>query len=170
MATERPRQNKEAAAKYAPQLISLKGKLSIAEQNAPRERQAQLLANSRARLKKEANPDMTNKEYRRLKSRELARARVEVGARGKDTRIQIDDKEWEAIQSGAVSSTMLEKILMHSDVDTLRERATPRTSITLTDTQRTKIKNMSNSGYTLSEIAGALGISTSTVSATINEE
>lgn len=170
MATERPRQNKEAAVEYAPQLESLKGKLAIAEQNAPRERQAQLLANSRARLKKEANPDMTNKEYRRLKSRELARARVEVGARGKDTRIQIDDKEWEAIQKGAVSSTMLEKILMHSDADSLRERATPRTSTSLTDTQKAKIKNMSNSGYTLSEIAGALGISTSTVSATINED
>lgn len=168
MATQRPLQNREAANRYSEQVTSLKAKLTLAEQNAPRERQAQLLAASRAKLKREANPDMKSKEYMRLKSQELARARVELGSRAKDTRIVIDDKEWEAIQSGAISSTMLEKILNHSDPDILRARATPRTSKSLSDFQITKIKNMSNSGYTLSEIANALGVSTSTVSSTIN--
>ena len=63
---------------------------------------------------------------------------------------------------------MLEQILMHSDPDALRERATPRASSAPSSAKRTKIKNMSNSGYTLAEIADALGISISTVSNTIN--
>lgn len=168
MATPRPKQDKEAALIFSNEVSSLKAKLALAEQNAPRERQAQILAGSRARMKKDANPDMTKKEYRRLKAKELAKARVEVGASGKEFRIVIDDKEWEAIQRGAISSTMLEQILMHSDPDALRERATPRASSAPSSAKRTKIKNMSNSGYTLAEIADALGISISTVSNTIN--
>ena len=170
MATERPLQNKEAALIFAPQVDSLKAKLAIAEQNAPRERQANLLAGYNARMKKEANPDMTKKEYKKLKAQEMARARVEMGARGKQTRIVIDDKEWEAIQSGAISSTMLEKILDHTEPDSLRARATPRSTVSLSDAQKAKIKNMSECGYTLAEIADALSISTSTVSNTIKGE
>ena len=112
---------------------------------------------------------MTKKEYKKLKAQELARARAEVSSRGKETRIVIDDKEWEAIQHGAISSTMLEKILDHSEPDTLRARATPRAATTLSDSKKAKIKNMSNAGYTLAEIADALGVSTSTVSSTLND-
>ena len=167
MATPRPPQNKEAALIFAPQVQSLKEKLAVAEQNAPRERQANLLAGYNARMKKEANPDMTKKEYKRLKQQEMARARVVMGARGKQTRIVIDDKEWEAIQRGAISSTMLEKILEHTEPDSLRERATPRSATNLSDAKKAKIRNMSECGYTLAEIADALGVSTSTVSNTI---
>ena len=129
-----------------------------------------MLANNRARVKLESNPDMTKKEYKRVKSQELAKARVEVGADGKNSRIVVDDKEWEAIQKGAISSTMLEKILAHSDADTLRAKATPRTTTVLTGAKLTKIKNMSNSGYTIAEIAAALGVSTSTVTKAMKEE
>lgn len=170
MATDRPRQNKEAAIIFAPQVESLKNKLILAERNAPRERQANLLAGSRAKLKKEANPDMTKKEYKKLKAQYMAKARAEMGARGKQTRIVIDDKEWEAIQSGAISSTMLERILDHTEPDSLRERATPRASTVLSESKKAKIRNMSNCGYTLAEIADALGVSVSTVSNTIKEE
>ena len=168
MATERPKQNKEAAMIFAKEVEDLKARLVRAEQNAPRERQAHVIAGTRARTRKEANPDITKKEYKRLQAQELTRARAEVGSRGKDTRITISDREWEAIQSGAISSTMLEKILMHSDPDTLRALATPRSATTLTPAKEAKIKNMSDSGYTLAEIASALGISTSTVSNVVN--
>lgn len=170
MATPRPKQDKEAAEIYSEEVASLKEKLTRAERNAPRERQANLIAGSRARAKKEANPDMTKKEYKRLKDRELARARAEMHSRSKNSRIVISDREWEAIQRGAISSTMLEQILMHSDPDSLRARATPRATAAPSAARRTKIKNMSNSGYTIAEIADALGISTSTVSNTLKGE
>jgi DNA invertase Pin-like site-specific DNA recombinase len=169
LVTERPRVNKEAAIRYAEEVASLKRKLTDAELNAPRERQANLLAGARAQAKKEANPDMTKSEYKKLKQQEIARARVEVGSDGKATRIKVTPKEWEAIQHGAISSTQLERILNHSDPDTLRQLATPRDTKTLSMAKINKIRTMSNdSNYTLAEIAKALGVSTSTVSKVLN--
>lgn len=169
MATQRPHVNREAATTYAAEVASLKDKLSLAERNSPRERQAQLIAGARAEAKKEANPDMSTSEYKKLKQQELARARVEVGSNGKASRITITDREWEAIQHNAVSATQLEKILMHSDPDALRQRATPRNTTTLSAAKISKIRAMSgDSNYTIAEIARALGVSTSTVSRVLN--
>lgn len=170
MATPRPAQNKEAAKKYATEVRSLKDKLALAESNSPRERQAQVLANYRAKVKKEDNPDMTKGEYKKVADRELARARVEVGSNAKDARIKVSDTEWEAIQAGAISSTMLEKILSHSDPDSLRKLATPRTYTTLSPAKTTKVKMMAQSDYTIAEIAKALGVSTSTIQKALKEE
>lgn len=170
MATTRPKQNKEATKKYAAEVQSLKDKLALAESNSPRERQAQVLAGYRARAKKDANPDMTKSEYKKVANRELARARVEVGSDGKHSRIVVSDREWEAIQAGAVSSTVLEKILAHSDPDSLRKLATPRATTTLTPAKKNKIRLMAQSDYTISEIAKALGVSTSTVSKALKGE
>lgn len=162
--TPNPRQDRNAALEYADAITSLRDKVRLAKLNAPRERQAQVLAGSRAKAKKEANDDMSKSEYKKLKARELARARAEVGSNAKASRIVVSDHEWAAIQAGAISSALLEEILNYSDPDTLRERATPRASATLSDTQRAKIQLMySSSNYTLAEIAEALGVSTSTV-------
>ena len=46
-----------------------------------------------------------------LKGQELTRARIVVGAKKSDVRIDITDSEWEAIQAGAVSDSFLQKIL-----------------------------------------------------------
>ena len=51
-----------------------------------------------------------------------------------------------------------------ADIDVLRQRATPRASTTLSTAKMQKITSMNASGYSTSEIAEALGISTSTVS------
>ncbi len=170
MATTRPKQNKEAAKKYAVEVQALKDRLALSEANSPRERQAQVLAGSIAQAKKKANPDMTKSEYKKVAARELARARVRVGSNAKYTRIKISDREWEAIQAGAVSSTMLEKIMSHSDPDVLRKLATPRTFTTLSPAKVSKVKMMAQSHYTLAEIAEALGVSTSTISNVLNGE
>lgn len=170
MATKRPLQNKQAAKTYAAEVISLKAKLTTAEQNAPKERQANVLAGARARARRDANPDMTKSEYKKVCSQELARARVEVGAYGKESRVVVTEKEWKAIQAGAISSTHLEKILAHSEPDSLRKLATPRKTTTLSSARKSKIRLMAQSDYTTAEIAKALGISTSTVSRVLNGE
>ena len=102
------------------------------------------------------------KEVKKLANQEIVRARNLVGA--KSNRIDISDKEWEAIQSGAISHTKLHDILMHSDPDKLRDRATLYKKEELSDAKQTKLKLMKQSGYTNIEIADALGVSTSTVS------
>lgn len=84
-----------------------------------------------------------------------------VGA--KRVSIEINDREWEAIQKGAISDNTLVSILKHADVDILREKATPKTYNEITPTKLNKLKCMAASGYTNSEIAEALGISATAV-------
>ncbi len=149
---------------YASEVDSLKSKLNIAAKNAPRERRAQALANSVVKAKQQDNPDMDKKEIKKASNQAIIDARISVGASGKDTRIKITDKEWEAIQAGAISDSMLTQILRYADSDEVRQRATPRTTTQLSTAKVNKINSMLNSGFTNAEIAEALGISTSTVS------
>ena len=157
------RRSPTAAKTYAKEVQSLKTKIDISEKNPPRERQAQILAKTRIDIKKAASSTpLTKDQVKKLSDRELKKARSEVGA--KRTPIDISNKEWEAIQAGAVSADTLKKIMRYSDKDKLKKLATPRKSIDITPTMVSRIKSMANNGKTNSEIAEALGISASTVS------
>lgn len=147
---------------YKVEVESLNSKLNVSLKNAPRERQAQLRANATVAAKKQANPDMTKAEIKKAGQQALVKARIEVGA--KRETIKITDREWEAIQAGAISNNKLQQIVAHTDTDELRQRATPRATTTLSQAKISKIQNMRASGYTNAEIAEAIGVSTSTVS------
>lgn len=151
-----------AKAAYQSEVDSLNAKLNVALKNAPRERQAQVIANATVTAKKQANPDMTNAEIKKANQQALTAARKQVGAERKP--VVITDREWEAIQAGAISESKLTQILNNADIDSLRQRATPRATTTLSTAKQNKIASMSASGYSTSEIAEALDISTSTVS------
>lgn len=159
-----------ARATYKGEVESLEAKLGIATTNAPRERRAQAVANSVVKAKTQDNPEIGKKELSKIKKSALDDARAEVGASGKDTRITITDREWEAIQAGAISDTKLTQILRYTDPDAVRERAMPKTTTTLSSAKQNKAASMQNSGYTIAEIAEALGVSTSTVSKYIRSE
>ena len=148
---------------YKAEVASLKSKLDIALLNAPKERQAQIIANTIITAKKKDNPDLEKDDLKKIRSQAIADARVKVGA--KKTLVDISDKEWQAIQSGAISTNQLSLILNNSDLDTVKKLATPKESTnTLSTARQARIKAMDASGLTTSEIAEALGISTSTVS------
>lgn len=151
-----------AKAAYQTEVDSLSSKLNLALLNAPRERQAQTIANATVAAKKQDNPDMTKAEIKKASQQALSSARASVGA--KRNSIEITDKEWEAIQAGAISENKLLQILNNTNTDTIRQRATPRTSTALSTAKQNLIKNYANSGYTTAEIAEALGVSASTVS------
>ena len=151
----------EAKKKYKPEVDRLLAGLNTALKNAPRERQAQLIANSTVKAKKEANPDMTAEELKKIKQRALTAARERVGA--KRELIVIGDREWEAIQAGAITDNVLSKIIQNSDIDSLRSKATPKPKKELSPAKINKLRAMRNSGHTNVEIAEALGISASTV-------
>lgn len=148
---------------YSEEVNSLNSKLNIALKNAPRERQAQILANSIVSAKKQANPELTKQELKKIKQQALTSSRIKVGARR--TPVTINDREWEAIQAGAISENKLTKILNNSDLDSFRQRATPRSSMNvISPAKLSRMKAMAASKYTTSEIADALGVSPSTVS------
>ena len=162
--------NASARRTYQSEVDSLNAKLNIAALNAPRERRAQVLANSEVKAKKQANPELEKdkKALKKVKQIAINKARIAVGASGKGTRINITDKEWEAIQSGAVSDSKLTKILRYADQDVIRQKATPKSNGALSSAQVSRIKALAASGYTNAEIAEVLGKSTSTVSKYLN--
>ena len=163
LSTPRLQRDPSATRVYQEEVKVLDAKLKTAEANAPRERYAQLLANSIIDAKREYMRDLDYDHRKKEKAKALREARDRVGA--KKQQIEITDREWTAIQSGAISDDKLQRILNNTDVDKLKERALPRTTTTLSAAKKAKLKAMYNSGYyTLAEIADALGVSASTVS------
>jgi len=146
---------------YASEVASLSSQLNTALKNAPRERQAQVLARAAVNQKKAANPNMDPATLKKESNLALADARARTGA-GKSM-INISDREWQAIQQGAISSSMLKKILDNADPDRVKELATPRAKTVMTSGKAARAKAMANAGYTASEIAGQLGVSVSTI-------
>lgn len=166
--------SKTAKATYSEEVRSLDEKLRVALMNAPRERQAQLRANAEVNAKvrraKEEGRELKNDEIKKAGQQALSRSRADVNSVSRrDRSIKITDREWEAIQSGAISENVLKKILNNADVDELRQRATPRATTTLNQAKINRIKAYSASNYTLGEIAKKLGVSVSTVSKYLKE-
>lgn len=157
---------------YAKEVSDLNNALDIAERNAPKERRAQAIANSVVKAKIQDNPELGEKSNKKMlekvRSAAIEDARISVGASGKATRIHITEKQWEAIQAGAITSTKLSKILKYTDPDELKSLAMPKSKTTLTTAKQNKLKQMHNSGYTIAEIADELGVSTGTVSKYLN--
>ena len=106
------------------------------------------------------------KELDKYKQRQLVKARELVGAKREP--INITDREWEAIQAGAITSSKLSQIANYCDSDQLKQRVLPKTTQTLTPARENKAKAMASSGYTIAEIADSLGVSTSTISRAIH--
>ena len=161
--------NSTAKEKYADEVKSLKEKLDKALLNSTKERQATRMANAELKAAKDAAKEKGKKldgeTERKIGQRAIEKARNELGAiKRRERNIDITDKEWEAIQAGAVSEKTLTDILNNTDIDKLRQLATPKTVTTMRPAQVSLIQTMAKSNYTLSQIAQKLGVSTSTVS------
>ena len=144
-------------------------KLNNALMNAPRERMAQIKANVVvANKKKEAEQrgeELSSGDATKAGTQALKKYRSELGSISRKKReIEITDREWEAIQAGAISENKLKKILENTNIDNLRERATPKTTTRINQGKIDRIKRMSDSNYTLEQIANKLNLSPSTVS------
>ena len=157
---------------YKKEVEHLERALSIAERNAPRERRAQAIANSVIKAKIQDNPELEDRSYKKelakVRSMAIEDARAITGASGSKSRIIPTDREWEAMQSGALSSTKIESIIKHMRDEDLKERVMPKPNATLSDAKQAKLRQMRTSGYTIAEIAESLGVSTGTVSKYLN--
>lgn len=157
------KKSSSAAQTYKEEVDSLQNKLETAARNAPKERRASVIANSVVKAQVDANPDMGKDEIKKARQNAIEDARAQVGASGRGTKINITNREWEAIQAGAISDSKLTQILRYADSDRVKELATPKDT-TISQARISRIKAMSNAGFTASEIADRLGISSSTVS------
>lgn len=158
--------DKTAAKTYQEEVARLKKAVNIAEMNAPRERDAQRITNVNIAAKKLENPDMSKEEIKKATQQELNKARIRVGASRE--KIIISDREWEAIQAGAISEQRLTEVIKNADLDKLRERATPRNTKTVGTVKINRIRALEGTGHTIAQIAEATGLSTATVSKYLN--
>lgn len=146
---------------YSKQVASLSSKLALAERNAPRERQAQLIANSVVKAKRAAHPELDKDTIKKIKFQALEQARVNTGA-GKQ-RIKVTQDEWNAIQAGAITNNKLSQILKNSDMDVIRDFATPRRELLMTNNMTSRAQQLLSLGYTRAEVAADLGVSLTTL-------
>ena len=165
--TDKIAYNREAKKKYASEVESLKAKIEKAELNTARERAANRMAAATVKAKKDAanakGEEISGKDIKKAGQVALTKYREELGSVSrKDRNIILTDREWEAIQAGAVSENTLNRILRNSDADSLRQRAMPKETKELNQAKQNRIKAMSAS-YTIAQIAEKLGVSTSTV-------
>lgn len=164
--------NPEAAKTYAPEVASLKEKYNNMIANKPKERKAMLIANANIKAKiQEQGLDSTidKKEIKKISSVEMQRARDSVGASGRKSKVTFTDREWEAVQAGAISDNMLTKFLNSSDSDEIVKRAMPKNVAVMTSAKMSKANAMLRSGYSYAEIAKACGVPESTVYSALNK-
>lgn len=162
--------NQTAKKTYAAEVARLNSALKVAKANNPKERVATNIAAIKASEKIKANPYLDYEHKSRIRAQEMQKARDQIGAHKK--KIVISDREWDAIQANAISTSKLEQILDNTDQDAFKKRAMPKdTKIILTPAKINKMQMMYDSGmYTQKDIAEALGISASTVSKALKGE
>lgn len=164
--------NPEAAKTYAPEVTSLKEKYNNMVANKPKERKAMLIANAniKAKIQEQGlDPTIDKKEIKKISSVEMQRARDSVGASGRKSKVTFTDREWEAVQAGAISDNMLTKFLNSSDSDEIVKRAMPKNVTVMTSAKMSKANAMLRSGYSYAEIAKACGVPESTVYSALNK-
>lgn len=166
VATQPTQYSPSAKKTYAQEVESLQSKLNVAKMNRPLERQAQIIANTVATKKIQSNPTIDKDAATKIRTQALTQARARTGAQRQQ--IAITPREWEAIQAGAVSTNTLSQILSNTNLDTIKQYATPRQATsTMTNAKISRAKSMMNSGYTQAEVAQALGVSVSTLTSAL---
>lgn len=159
--TPNPKISPSAKRTYTSEVKSLNAKLAIALRNAPLERQAQLIAATHVKARKAANPNMDPETEKKISYQALVQARIRTGA--EKQRIRISQEEWNAIQAGAISNSKLNQILNNSDMDVVRELATPKTPVLMTSSKTQRAQQMLAQGYDRADVAAQLGVSLSTL-------
>ena len=159
--------NPSARKTYQAEVDSLNAKLNNALKNAPNERKAQLAADVIFKTKREENPELKTdkKEAQRVKAQIIEEQRARAGTTKRSERnIPITDREWEAIQSGALHHSKVKQILDNTDLDDIRERATPRDNKRgMTSSSIARAKAMLRMGYSQADVAKAIGVSVTTL-------
>lgn len=162
--------NKDAAKVYSKEVASLKEKVTTSSLNKPKEREALRRANVEINNKLSAYQETTGTKMKTADSKKISQQAVVKyrdsvsSVTRKNRNVKITDSEWSAIQAGAVSETVLKKILANTDITELRQRAMPKSSSSLTVSQIARVKTLANQGYSLSEIASKMSTSTGNIS------
>lgn len=158
-----PPTNPKAKEIYKSEVDQLVADLKAAQKQKPLERKAQIIARETVIAKRQDDPLLrTDKDRRKKVERQAvyaARARLNL----KRPVIDISDRQWDAIQSGAVSPSRLSSILEYADPKRVAELSMPRQNAVMTKSVTARAKAMFAAGATNADVAATLGISQSTL-------
>lgn len=164
-----------AAETYAKEIESLKEKVNIAKVNAVLERVAQrstaVIVDDRIKKYPDRynNKDADGKKHlRKLRSQVLKQQQAVLNKR---KQFDVTEKEWEAIQAGALRKSLVREIINRADADRIKELSTPKTSKlpVLTKSNLAHARAMLNAGFTQAQVADNFNISPSTLSRLLKE-
>lgn len=155
--------NKDAKEKYKNEVASLMAKMNEAMKHKPLERKVQALADVKIKMLMDENPQFDKQDRKKHRARIVKECRQRMGTQ--KYRIVPTQEEWNAIASGALTSTKISDLFSLMDVDVVREYATPKEYTSkLSRSEIAYAKSLLNSGnYSTKEIADSLGISVSTL-------
>lgn len=160
-----PKADPEAKKAYATEVASLQAKLVEAKKHAVKERQALVVATAIVNAETQKNPDIDSEHRKKLKGQAMKMARESLG--GTKTRVTFTEREWEAVNHNAVSPSFLSQLLDNADSDNYTKLALPKTD-KIGTTKRNRMKALYAAGWTQEEIAKAVGVSQSSVSAVLS--
>lgn len=152
---------------YKAEVASLKAKVIAVETGRPKERHAQTIAGTVYRAKVQSNPNMDDTTKKKVKAQALMEARIRLGLTKHP--ITITEREWEAVEAGAVANDTLRTLLAKTDMDEVRKLATPKKEVLMSSAKTKRAEQMMNMGYTRAEIAQHLGVSVSTLDRALYE-
>lgn len=158
--------NSAAAKEYFTEVKELREALNTAKMNAPRERQAQILASSSYNARVQGLTDLDSDDRRKIRGQELDQARKICGAN--KTRVKFTERQWEAINKGAVPPSILSDLLKNADKENYMSLALPKQN-SISDAKKQRIQQLFDKGWSYEEIAESVGVSTSSVSNVIND-
>ena len=153
--------NAEAKKEYQAEVSSIMAKLNDCLKHKPLERKARAIADARLRVLLEDNPNMEFDEKKKHYSLLLSEARQRMGSSKHS--IKLTPKEWEAIQKGAISHSTFSMILDNTDLDKVKEYATPRDYTPKLSKMEINYAKSLLKTMTQAQVADILGISVSTL-------
>lgn len=161
--TPNPKINPQARTVYKNEVDKLVADLRRAQAQKPLDRRADVIAGAVVKQKLHDDPTLRYDSDRKKKverqSKAAARARLGL----EKPVIEITDRQWDAIQSGAVSASRLRDILSYADPKRVTELAMPRTNPVMTTAITARAKAMLSAGNSTADVAAALGIPVSTL-------
>ena len=162
--------SKQAADTYKDEVASLEDKIQKSKVNAALERIAQRSAEVIINERVSKYPDRYNKKtpdgkkhLTKLKNQVTNQQRKIVS---KQRPFDITDREWEAIQAGALHKSAVKEIINRANSDRVKDLAMPKNAnySVLSPANLAHAKAMLNSGYTQADVAASFNISPSTLS------
>jgi hypothetical protein len=161
--TPNPPVNEKAKVVYKSEVDDLVYQLRAAQKQKPLDRRADVIAGAFVKARHREDPllrtDLDRKKKVERQAKAAARARLGL----KKPVITISDRQWDAIQAGAVSSSRLRDILAYADKKRVQELSMPRANTVMTPAITARAKAMLAAGATNADIAASLGIPASTL-------